>query len=170
MGASAGIALLVTGGAMKYGAEKSAGRAQEALGNYNANISEMQSKDAIARGEESVAVHKMQTRKLIGSERAAFAASGVDISDPDSTAANVQRDTQALSELDQLTIRANAAREAWGFRTQASNQRYRGKIAKDTADQRAIGDLISTGGSAMMMKYGFKNPSSGGSSSPALGE
>jgi hypothetical protein len=75
----------------------------------------MQSKDALARGDEAVAVHKMQTRKLIGSERAAFAASGVDISDPDSTAANVQRDTQALSELDQLTIRTNASARGMGL-------------------------------------------------------
>jgi hypothetical protein len=74
---------------------------------------------------------RQNTRGMIGSQRAAFAASGVVVDDPNSSVADVAANTAALSEIDALTIRSNAAREAWGFRSQAQDFRTRGQIAKN---------------------------------------
>jgi len=155
MGATAAIAMIGLGSGMSASAQKSAGKSQQALANYNASISDIKANDAIARGAEEETRHRLGTRKLIGSQRAAFAASGVDITDPDSTAVNVFADTAALSEVDALTIRSNAAREAWGYRAQAQDDRARGRIAKQTGDNQAIGTLINAGGSVLYTKYGF---------------
>lgn len=155
MGATAAIMFAGAGAGITYKANKQAGKAQAALGDYNASINEIKATDAIARGREAEDIHRLSTRKLIGSQRAAFAASGVDIGDPDSTAVNVFADTAALSEQDALTIRANAAREAWGYRAAATESRSRGRIAQDEYDSKAIGSVISTGGSILYQKYGF---------------
>mgnify|MGYP001566966260 CR=1 FL=1 len=136
-------------------AQRAAGRSQEALANYNAEIGMLRSEDALARGFETETRSRIGGRRLIGSQRAAFAASGVDISDPDSTAANVFADTAALSELDALTIRANAAREAWGYRMGAQNDQALGRIARQEGESRAVGTLLSTAGSVLYGKYGF---------------
>jgi fructose-1,6-bisphosphatase/sedoheptulose 1,7-bisphosphatase-like protein len=156
MGATAAIAVMAVGAVQQYGATKAAGKAQQQLGDYNAAVDEMKAKDSEARGIQSEFENRLTTRKLIGSERVAFAASGVDIGDPDSTAVNVMKDTAKLSALDNLTIRMNAAREAWGYRAQAVSDKYGGDAAKAAADNKAIGGLLSTAGNVMYTKYGFK--------------
>lgn len=132
------------------------GNANQALNNYNAQVSELKANDALARGRDAVIQHRLRTRQLIGSQRAAFAASGVDISDADSTAQNVFSDTQELSEQDALVIKTNAAREAWGFRAEGRDFRLRGSIARREGDDRALGTLVSTAGTALYTKYGFR--------------
>lgn len=154
MAAVAGF-MAIAGSAVSAYGQYQAGKAGEKLGEYNAQIGEMKAKDALERGEWNIRRLNEDTRKLIGSQRVAFAASGVDITDPDSTAANVFADTAALSELDAQTIRMNAQREAWGHRAQAENDRMAGKIAKREGQYAAVGTLLSTGGNVLYGKYGF---------------
>lgn len=156
MAATAGITLMIAGGLTQANAYQQSGRAAEKVGEYNAQVDEIKAKDAEERGRLQEFNLRTNTRKLIGSQRAAFAASGVDISDPEGTAQNVFADTAKMSEMDALTIRTNAAREAWGFRSQATQDRYSGKLAKYEGDQKAIGALLSTGGNVLFGKYGFK--------------
>src|SRR5690606_9108050 len=61
--------------------------------------------------------------QLLGSQRAAAAASGVVVGE--GSVADIAADTAALAAEDVVTIRANAWREAWGHRVQA--QDYRGQ-------------------------------------------
>jgi hypothetical protein len=161
MGATAAIGFMAVGSGMQYGANKQAGKSQQALHNFNAQIGRAKSEDALARGIEAEGIHRANTRRLIGDQRAAFAASGVDISDPDSTAVNVFADTAALSELDAITIRTNAAREAWGYRMQAQNDTALGVIAKQEADSKAIGAITSMAGNVLYGKYGFGSTTRG---------
>jgi hypothetical protein len=119
----------------------------------------MQAADAIERGREAVAIHRVKTKQMIGTQRAAFAASGVDISDVDSTAQNVFADTLALSEEDAITIQANAAREAWGFKVQARDYGLRGELARAEGRDRALGTIVSTAGTALYTRYGFRGSS-----------
>jgi len=155
MGMTAAVAMIGLGAGVNASAQKSAGKSQQALANYNADINDIKANDALARGFNEETRHRLGTRKLIGSQRAAFAASGVDITDMDSTAVNVFADTAALSEIDALTIRSNAAREAWGYRAQAQDDRARGVVAKQTGDNQALGTLIGAGSQALYTKYGF---------------
>lgn len=155
MGATAAIAMAVAGGAVNANASMQAGQSSQDLANYNANIADIRADDSLARGREMEIKKRQDTRRLMGSQRAAFAASGVVIDDPNSSVADVAADTAALSEVDALTIRSNAAREAWGFRSQAQDFRQKGQIAKNEGKSRAIGDVLSTGGNMMYAKYGF---------------
>lgn len=161
MGATAAIGMAVAGGAVNANASMQSGQANQDLMNYNANVAEFQAEDAIARGREDETRHRQGTRRLMGSQRAAFAASGVAVDDPESSFADVTADTAKLSEIDALTIRANAQREAWGFRTQAQDMRFRGQIAKNEGKSRAVGEVLSTGGNLMYSKYGFGGTSRG---------
>ena len=143
------------GAGFNASANRQAGKAQSALANYNASVADMQSADAIERGNIEANKQRVNTRRMIGSQRAAMAAQGIDINDADSSAVDVQADTAYLGELDALTIKANAAREAWGYRVQAQDYRTRGAIAEAEGKNKAIGTLLTTGSSLMYQKYGF---------------
>lgn len=155
MGATAAIAMVGLGSGMQASAHKASGKSAQALAEYNASIGDLRASDAISRGREDETRLRMDTRRLIGDQRLAFAASGVDLGDIESTATNVQADTAALSEIDALTIRSNAAREAWGYRMQAQDDRARGRIARQEADNKAVGALIGGASSVLYTKYGF---------------
>lgn len=171
MGATAAIALSVVGGGITAGAQYGAGKGTRDIYNANATHQDMMADDALARGRTVEQRHRIDTRRLIGSQRAAFAGSGVDISDPDSTPVNVFADTAALSEVDALAIRSNAAREAWGHRVGAGDLRARGEIAYREGKNKAIGTLLSTGGNMLYQRYGFGGTTRGRSTNaPALGE
>jgi hypothetical protein len=121
---SANIALASTAFQM-YG-QYQQGKSQQAQYNYqaqvdanNAQIVEWQAQDAIKRGDIEEQQHRLKVAQLAGRQRSALAASGVDVSS--GSALDVLGDTAELGELDALTIRSNAAREAYNYRVQASN-------------------------------------------------
>lgn len=155
MGATAAIAMMGLGAGMQASAYKASGESQQALANYNAELGQLKATDAIARGDINANKQQIVGKQVIGSQRAAFAASGVDITDPDSTAVNTFKDTAAMSALDAVTIRTNAAREAWGYRMQAQNDQALGQVAKQEADNKAIGSYMSMGANVLYGKYGF---------------
>lgn len=138
-------ALIGAGGLTAYGQYQS-GRANDRLARQNARIAEAQAEDALVRGEQDVTRRRIKTEGQIGAQRARLAAQGVDINV--GSAAEIQAETAALSELDVVTIRNNAAREAWGYRTQAADYRARGRIARTEGTYDALGTLLTTGARA----------------------
>jgi len=154
MGASAAVGLTLAGGGLQAYGQYQSGRANERLMDYNARLAEQQAEDALARGREAERRMRTDVRRTIGSQRARLAASGVDIS-AEGSAVDLFADTARLGELDALTIRNNAAREAWGYRTQAVDYRARGDLARREGTYRAVGTLLTTGARA----YGMRAPS-----------
>lgn len=75
--------------------------------------------DARERGNIEAAQQRIRTRLLLGQQTAALAGAGVTV-DQDS-ALDLARDTAGIGELDALTIRSNAEREALGFDQQSEN-------------------------------------------------
>lgn len=69
--------------------------------------------DAETRGKADEQRQRTKTSLLMGTQQAALAAQGTDLS---GSSADILGDTAAVGELDALTIRSNAAREAWGYR------------------------------------------------------
>lgn len=155
MGATAGLAMSAAGAGFSAAGSMKAGKYAKEVGEYNAAVANLQANDALARGEEAERRHRMQVRQLVGAQRASFAAQGVDVNDPDSSALDVQADAAALGELDALTIRQNAAREAWGYRAQAQDARIRGQIGYAEGTNKAVGTILGTAGNLALMKYGF---------------
>lgn len=105
---------------------------------WNARIAEVQAEDAILRGREQEQQVRLGTKGLIGAQRAGFAGQGLDIGV--GSPVSVQGDTAYLGELDALTTRANAAREAWGYKVEA-------------ADRRMAADVARRGGQAQAQAY-----------------
>lgn len=170
----AGMGVQTVGTIRAGNAAKKAGQAQQraaedegALADYNAAVADLQAADAISRGAEDEQRFRSKVRLAIGAQRAGFAASNIDAGF--GSAVDVQADAAVLGELDALTIRSNAAREAWGFTVQGENYRRGGEIARQggaamaaagraqqTASRWQAGSsLIGMAGSLLEARYGF---------------
>ena len=86
----------------------------------NQQIANMNAQDAIDRGRIEEQAKRRETAQRIGAITANVGGSGV-ILGPDSSASDVIGDTAQFGELDALTIRANAEKEAWNYKAQAAN-------------------------------------------------
>lgn len=116
------------------------GKYQEKVAKVNAGISERAAADAISRGAVEADEQRKVTQQVIGAQRTGFAANGIDVNS--GTAGLIQNDSAALGELDALTIANNAAREAYGYRVQAMDQRQQGKLARYSGKMEAIGSIL----------------------------
>jgi hypothetical protein len=148
-------------------AQKAASESEAQLSDYNAAVADLQAKDATARGFEEENKFRSQVRGLIGSQRAGYAKGNIDVGF--GSAVDVQADAQQLGELDALTIRNNAKREAWGYQVQGEDLRKRAEIARkegvylEKAGQeqqaasrwQAANTIVGGGSSLLMARYGF---------------
>jgi len=122
---------------------KAQGDYQRAVSQMNAEIAEDQAQDATKRGESAVRDLERDTKQKIGAQRAALAASGVKVDS--GSAAQIQQDTELLAVEDARTLRNNAVREAWGFKSQAVNMRSQGNFASLAARNQASNTLLAGG-------------------------
>lgn len=94
---------------------------------------------ALAAGEAAEQRQRLETAQIKSSQRAAMGANGVDLST--GSALDRQVGTDLMGEIDANTIRANAALEAAGYRTRASN--YRSQATMSRAGAKSISPLLS---------------------------
>ncbi|MGP1257211.1 MAG: virion core protein, T7 gp14 family [Kiloniellales bacterium] len=94
---------------------------QRQVAENNARTSEALAEDARQRGRAEERAQRLRTQQALGQQQAALAATGFQADS--GSALGILGDTAALGELDALQIRDNAAREAWQFRVQGSNDR-----------------------------------------------
>lgn len=122
---AATAATLASGAIGAYGAiqsgqaQKKQARYQSAVERNNATIAGWQAEDATQRGQIEEQRQRLATARLRGAQRAGMAANGIEIDS--GSPLDVLMDTASLGELDALTIRSNAEREAYGFRSQQGN-------------------------------------------------
>lgn len=133
--AAIGIGLDAYGRWKAGSAEKKAGEAQRRvaeeqakLADFNAAVADLQAQDAITRGLDEESRYRLSVKALVSSQRVGYAAGNLDVNY--GSAVDVQADAAYLGELDALTIRTNAAREAWGFRVEGEDLRKRADIAR----------------------------------------
>jgi hypothetical protein len=107
----------------------------------------MQAVDALRRGQYAEYVQRQKNSALVGRQRALLAGSGVAVGE--GVAARIIEDTEAKGELDALMVRNNAAREAWGFETQAQQFGFEADVSRQ---QRDVGTATSLlGGTAQTL-------------------
>ncbi|MCR4296522.1 MAG: hypothetical protein NUW21_13385 [Elusimicrobia bacterium] len=155
------IAALGIGGATLIGGAISAkggyDQAQDAADGMQANarMARLAARDALQRGALESGQARMEGTKVIGQQKAAIGASGIDASSGSAVA--LMADTRVQSELDAVTIANNAAREAWGFRTQARQLDSQAKKTREASKWAVAGSLIGTAASGAGTAYsGFK--------------
>lgn len=127
----------------------------EAVANRNAAQADLAAQDAVARGQVAEDVQRSRVRAIMGTQRAQIGASG--IQSDTGTAGNVLTQSAQLGEQDARTIRSNAFREAWGYRTQTQNFQLQGELAGVEGRNQVLGSLI-TGGARAYGIYADQNP------------
>lgn len=139
---------------LQAGGQIQQGNAQAAASRYNANISEMnagiadrQARDALERGKIEEQKKRADSARLIGAQTSAFAANGVDLAfgSPLDTISG----TAALAEIDALTIRSNANREAYDYDVQGANLRGKANLQRAEAKSAKTGSLLAAGGTIL---------------------
>lgn len=130
----------VVGSVYSAGTQKRSLQSQAAIAEINANIADMGAESALLQGNSEIAKLTMQVGQLKSRQRVSMAANGIDLGV--GNAAEIAASTDLMKEVDVDTIRSNAARNAWGYRTQASNLRT------EAASNRAAASGISTVGAA----------------------
>jgi hypothetical protein len=128
----------------------------------NARLAEQRAADATRRGEIEEKQHRLRVSQFIGEQRTSFAGSGVVVGSG-SPLTNVQ-DTAAAGEYDALTIKHNAAMEAWGNTMQARNERLIGQTYSTQAQMYqsqkrspllAAGSTMLTGMNSLNRQFGL---------------
>jgi hypothetical protein len=131
---------LVVSTVVNASAQHTQGQVAKKVGRNNQLLAEQAAQDAERRGNETAMMVRRKGNQVLGAQRAAQAASGLDLGV--GTAAELQEQTSFFSDTDQKTARMNAAREAWSARAQGANLRFQGDAAASNADMGAMGTLI----------------------------
>lgn len=99
--------------------QQKAARFQAQIDANNAQIALQNRSIELQQGEQDVQRAMMERNQLIGRQRVALAANGVDMNE--GSAQDLLATTEFLSEWDQANIKNNAARKAWGFQVEQDN-------------------------------------------------
>lgn len=147
--AQAGLTVAQTYG--DYTAAKSEGRYQRTAYDLNARFARLQAEDATKRGDVAAGVATREARQVEGAQRTGYAGQGVDVNS--GTPGAIISETATLGADEAQTIRNNAWREAWGFKTQALQYEGAGRMATLAAKNKARSTLI-TGGLSLLNTAG----------------
>ena len=127
---------------------KAQAEAQAQALEQNAKIAEFQAHDAIERGGQDELRLRRSLAIQQGAARAAMGASGIDIDS--GSMQNVINQSIQEGEHDAEAIKFNAARERWGYLSQAANYRAQAQTARNigsNAGRNALfGGLLKLGG------------------------
>ncbi|MDP6718409.1 MAG: hypothetical protein QGF59_07165 [Pirellulaceae bacterium] len=166
--AEASLAMSVVSGVMQaYGQQQAAKQAQAeanfraALAENNRIRGEQLAEDALRRGKEAEREERIRGNLLLGQMQAVLGSSNVEVNE--GSAGDLVIDQAEINELDALTVRTNAEREAQEFRFQAAAAgseaalfRFSGENARRSGTFAAAGTLLSTAGTVAQRWYGFK--------------
>ncbi|HXK17477.1 MAG TPA: hypothetical protein VNG33_06735 [Polyangiaceae bacterium] len=150
-GTVAGGLMSATGQMQSANATRTAALYQAQVAQNNATIANQNAAWATGAGQAQTAASGLQTRAQVGGIKAAEAAAGVDVGS--GSALDVRSSARDLGELAALTLRSNAARQAYGFTTQSQSDTAEAALEKQLAGQAipageigAASTLLSTAG------------------------
>lgn len=152
------VAIGALSGAMQ-GQQKAAGDISQASAlTQNAAYLNRAANDARYRGVVDADTQRVQTQNLIGTQRAAMAGNGGVVDDGSN--ALITQDTAQYGELDAMIISNNAAREAYGYEVQATNNLSNAKTLKKNAKGAVLSSML--GGAVGGLASGFGSGMFGG--------
>lgn len=126
-------------------AASQAAKYNAAVAQNNANIATQNAQMANAAGEQKAAMQEQKTRAEVGQITANQAASGIDVNK--GSAVDVRSSAAENGELDAITIRSNAAREAYGYQTQSQGYNSQAELDKSSAKNDMTAGEIGAAGS-----------------------
>lgn len=139
------LAATVAGGVISgIGAQQQA-QAQANAANYNAAVARNAATFAQQQGEVNAQAQDRRTAAMIGRQRAVYAAGGLDVNS--GSPLDIQSDTATIGRENSLTIRNNAARQAYGYEANANLDTASAQNYQQAGDTAMFGSLIGAGGS-----------------------
>lgn len=117
-------------------AQKQSADYNAAIATDNASIATQNSKFAAQEGEQAASTTAMKTRAEEGALVANQGASGVQVGG--GSFGDVQQSEKEVGELNALTVRSNAARQAYGYQTQAAGDTTQASLDKMEGKQAEI--------------------------------
>ncbi len=142
--------------------QRTALRLDAEMADLNAGLADEQARSALYQGQKEEQSSRLQTARLKSSQRASFAANGVDLTQ--GSPANVLTSTDYIGEIDANMIQANAVRAAWGARTEATSLRSGARTARATASAISpfgAGATSLLGGAASVASSWYKSTQTG---------
>lgn len=147
IGVGAGLSLLQSQGAVK------AASYNQAVADANAEMMNQQADRTIKIADEQANDFRRNVKRTVGSQRAALAAQGVDVND--SSALDIQTETEVLGAQDALKISTNGYLEALGIRTQARNMQTQARYNTQAAQNAVVPSMLTAGLQGYMASGGF---------------
>lgn len=131
-GATIASGIAGTFGAISEGQAKGdSDRFNAQVSNQNAAVATENAAIAGQAGSEQAAQQSQKTRAEVGSIKTNQAAGGVDVNS--GSAVDTQVSARELGDLDALTIRSNATKEAYGYVNQANNFKAQANLDESEA-------------------------------------
>ncbi len=143
----AGTALSAYGSYEAGQSQAKAAAYQAQVAANNAAIAQTNARMDIQAGEIAAVNKGLQTRAKVGEEKAGQGAAGVDVNT--GSAVSTRAGTAETGMLDALTIRSNAAKEAYGQEVQATSDTAQGQLLTMQGQQAATAGDIGAGASLL---------------------
>ena len=161
------VILMAASTAMAVAGAVKQGQVESQAANYNSQIATQNAGIAAAQGEAAAQAQSRDSQRRIGTEMAAYGASGVQMSD--GSPSDVLADSARSAALDNLTTRYNYQLKGLGYQDQASLESSQSQNASAAGYLSAMGSGIG-GGSKLynMSGGGTPIPSFGGYQSSSL--
>lgn len=148
MALTIGSTLLGAAGAMQQAqATADANNYNAKVQDMNAKLADRRAKDAIERGAKEEQRKRNQVSQIKGQQQAAMAANGVDLTF--GSPLDTLTDTAVMGELDALTIRTNANREAYDYKVDAVNKRSGATMSRMSASAAKTGGYLDALGTVL---------------------
>jgi hypothetical protein len=151
MGSNAGLYYGMSGAAsgvssLAYGFNQSKalqlqGDMQKQVYDMNSKLAEFNADDVTRQGNKLAKQYNLKTKQVLGSQRVALAAQGIDLES--GSALDTQDNTKYISNLDVMTIKSNAYKQAWGYKIEALQSSLQGEFAKFGGDNAARNTLLT---------------------------
>lgn len=145
MYASMGLSAIsaITNAFSQSAAIRAQGDYESSIAATNAKIADIQERQTLEQGDIEASRQNLKTQAIVGSARAAQGTSGVDVSS--GSPALVRAGIAQVGAVDELTIRNNAARKAWGYQVESLQDNYQGQFAELTAKAKSFQTLLGGG-------------------------
>lgn len=162
MGVGAGMS--AGGAGNKASAQKATLGYEASIARNNQKIANYQADLALENGAVAEQTQQLKTAALKGDQRAAMAANGVDLGEGSAT--ETLATTEFMGKRDALTIRDNAARQAWAYKNQAlgyGSEAAADDSAKDAInpDMAAFTSLLGSGAQVAGSWYSYNKSTQG---------
>lgn len=119
-------------GATRY--SNAIAQSQANIARLNAQMMEEQAQAVFRSTEKDIVRKTMAAGQVKGKQRATLAANGIAVGT--GSAAEIQASTDLIKEMDTITMRQNATRQAWGYRMKAAG--YEGEAYMAQANKQSV--------------------------------